>query len=304
MNIFTVLRLLLISTLLKIIAIIRQVPGNDIDTFIRKFALKSYHKLGYKRFLNLLINPISSTRYWEFDFVNRNIISHGKQKILDVSSPRFFGLYLALKYKNIEYVMINPDKNDVEETGFYHEASNPLNNFSVQIGNALSLKYDNGIFDTVISISVIEHIEGTGDKKAIQEMWRVLKPGGKLIITTNVMRKGSTEYRQQDQYSLGLKTHKGKYFFQRIYSEKILNKNIIKPLGVIPMSIEILGEIKKGWFDEYIRRWIKYEIRETVYDPWYILTKFKRYVSINELQGTGVIGLVFLKPREKSIGNK
>lgn len=298
MNIFTVLRLLFLSTLLKIIAIIRQVPGNNIDTFVRKYSFKSIKKLGYKRSLILLINPISSTRYWEFDFVNRNIISHGKQKILDVSSPRFFGLYLASKFKNIEYVMINPDKNDVIETEFYHKASSSLNNFSVQIGNALSLKYDNGIFDTVISISVIEHIEGAGDKIAIKEMWRVLKPGGKLIITTNVMRKGSTEYRPQDQYSLGLKTHKGKYFFQRIYSEKYLNKNIIKPLGVIPMSVEILGEIKKGWFDGYIRRWIKNEIRETVYDPWYIWTKFKRFSSINELQGAGVIGLAFLKPRE------
>ncbi len=298
MNIFTVLWLLFLSTLLKIIATIRQISGNEIDTFIRKFALKSYHKIGYKRSLVLLINPISSTRYWEFDFVNKNITPKGKLKILDVSSPCFFGLYLASKYKNIEYVMINPDKNDVKETELYHQASNYLNNFSVQIGNALSLNYGNGMFDTVISISVIEHIEGRGDKKAIQEMWRVLKPGGRLIITTNVMRKGRTEYRQQDQYSLGLKTHRGKYFFQRIYSEKHLNKYIIKPLSILPISVEILGEIKKGWFDEYIRRWIKNEIRETVYDPWYILTKFKKYGSINELQGTGVIGLAFLKPTE------
>jgi len=297
-NVFTVLRLLFLSTLLKIIAIIKQIPGNDIDTFIRKFALKSYNKLGYKRSLVLLINPISSTRYWEFNFVNKNIIPEGKQKILDVSSPCFFGLYLASKYKNLNYAMINPDKNDVKETEIYHKAANYLSNFSVHNGNALSLNYDNGIFDTVISISVIEHIEGMEDKKAIQEMWRVLKPGGKLIITTNVMRKGRIEYRLQDQYSLGLKTHKGKYFFQRVFSEKYLKKNIIKPLGVTPISIEILGEIKKGWFDEYIRRWIKNEIRETVYDPWYILTKFKKYDSINELPGIGVIGLAFLKPTD------
>ena len=300
MNIFTVLRLLFLSSLLKIIAIIRQIPSDDIDTFIRKFALKSYHKIGYKRSFVLLINPISSTRYWEFDFVNKNITPEGKQKILDVSSPCFFGLYLASKYKNIEYVMINPDKNDVKETELYHKASNNLDNFSVHNGNALSLSYDKGIFDSVISISVIEHIDGTGDIKAIQEMWRVLKPGGKLIITTNVMRKGRTEYRHQDQYELGLKTHRGKYFFQRIYSEEQLYKNIIKPLGMSPMNIEILGEIKKGWFDNYINHWNKFPIKEsikkTVYDPWYMLTKFKTFRSFADLPGVGVIGLVFKKP--------
>ena len=295
MNIFTVLRLLLLSTLLKIIAIIRQIPSNDIDTFIRKFAFKSYIKLGYRRFLVLLINPISSTRYWEFDFVNKNIIPKGKQKVLDVSSPRFFGIYLTSKYKNIQYVMINPDKNDVKETALYHEASGGLNNFSVQIGNALSLPFNEGIFDIVISISVIEHIAGPGDKKATQEMWRVLKPGGKLIITTHVSKMHRIEYRNIDQYGLGHRKSGGKYFFQRMYSKKSLEKRVIHAIGQIPESQIIIGEINNGWFDKYIKAWQKNGLKTTVNDPWYILTKFDYFKQINDLPGIGVIGMVFIK---------
>lgn len=49
-----------------------------------------------------------------------------------------------------------------------------------------------GFFDAAISLSTIEHIgigfygdpeHESGDVKAIKELWRVLKPGGKLVLT-------------------------------------------------------------------------------------------------------------------------
>ena len=45
-------------------------------------------------------------------------------------------------------------------------------------------------FDTVVSFQVIEHIKE--DRKFVQEIWRVLKPGGKAIITTPNKKKSLT----------------------------------------------------------------------------------------------------------------
>jgi len=45
-------------------------------------------------------------------------------------------------------------------------------------------------FDTIVSFQVIEHIKD--DRKFLEEIWRVLKPGGKAIITTPNKKKSLT----------------------------------------------------------------------------------------------------------------
>ena len=41
-------------------------------------------------------------------------------------------------------------------------------------------------FDGCLCVSVIEHVPGDGDAEAMEQMWRVLRPGGTLRLTTNV----------------------------------------------------------------------------------------------------------------------
>lgn len=49
--------------------------------------------------------------------------------------------------------------------------------------NINDIKYPNNYFDRVFCISVIEHLKQNVAEKGIREMVRVLKPGGKLLIT-------------------------------------------------------------------------------------------------------------------------
>ena len=48
--------------------------------------------------------------------------------------------------------------------------------------DATDLKFDNNYFDIVIAKEIIEHLPDA--KKAIRETFRVLKPGGVLIVTS------------------------------------------------------------------------------------------------------------------------
>lgn len=294
MNIFETARLVFISLAIKIFIQIKSLPSSYIDTFARLIAIKYISRLGIARSLTLFINPISSIRYFEFDFAYRHIGKLTTQCILDISSPRLLGTYIAYKYPRVEYRMINPDSQDVKETIFIKDALS-LNNFYISQNSALKLPYKKESFDTVMSISVIEHIAGLGDKQALAEVWRVLKPSGKFILTTHIMKKSRIEFRKINQYGLATSKKKGKYFFQRIYDASSLKKRITESIGVKPTNFEIWGETEAGWFDKYIKRWIKYGLAETVYDPWYMVTKYKRYKTIDELPGLGVIGLVFKK---------
>jgi SAM-dependent methyltransferase len=48
-------------------------------------------------------------------------------------------------------------------------------------GDALDLPYDDGTFDFVIASEILEHVPA--DEQAIDELIRVLKPGGRLAVT-------------------------------------------------------------------------------------------------------------------------
>lgn len=59
-----------------------------------------------------------------------------------------------------------------------------------------TLKYPDNYFNKVINISVIEHVHN--DRKGIEEMMRVLKPGGSLLLTTEYNPKHSKDYAEDD----------------------------------------------------------------------------------------------------------
>jgi arsenite methyltransferase len=53
----------------------------------------------------------------------------------------------------------------------------------IDTGDARKLPYPDASFDVVSSITAIHNIEDTdGRRKAVSEMWRVLRPGGQLLI--------------------------------------------------------------------------------------------------------------------------
>ena len=53
--------------------------------------------------------------------------------------------------------------------------------FTVAVADALSLPFGDAEFDSVVISEVLEHIPDDG--RAIEEVWRVLKPGGRLAVT-------------------------------------------------------------------------------------------------------------------------
>lgn len=70
--------------------------------------------------------------------------------------------------------MIEEGKKDLERLG--------LATVRLELGSGTSLGFSGNIFDKIICSEVLEHIPDY--EAAIREMARVLKPGGKLVITT------------------------------------------------------------------------------------------------------------------------
>jgi len=51
----------------------------------------------------------------------------------------------------------------------------------LQNGSVLSMPYENDFFDTVLLISILEHLKPSEQSAAFSEVRRVLKPGGEVI---------------------------------------------------------------------------------------------------------------------------
>ena len=135
--------------------------------------------------------PVRRVEYpWAFF----NAKLDGPAKILDVGSGiSIFPAYLALQGHEV-YSIDNDDTLMEKIAPKLAEWSGTRVNYS--IGDAINIKFGDNTFDTVFCISVLEHLEEEKidgkyvnyrkqnlDIKAINEMLRVLKPGGLLVLT-------------------------------------------------------------------------------------------------------------------------
>ncbi len=56
-------------------------------------------------------------------------------------------------------------------------------------GSVLAMPYDNDFFDTVLLISILEHLKPAEQPQAFQEIRRVLKPAGQVIYGVPIERR-------------------------------------------------------------------------------------------------------------------
>ncbi len=61
----------------------------------------------------------------------------------------------------------------------------PLN---LRKSSVLDLPYENGFFDSVIAISILEHLKPNQQMSAFKEMKRILKPGGQIVYGVPIER--------------------------------------------------------------------------------------------------------------------
>ena len=118
-------------------------------------------------------------RLIEYYFTHSNIESGVKLKILDVGCA---GTNLPIELANRGHEVYG-----IDAMPFSHQQ-----NFTFVQGSLEHMPFDNDFFDIVTAVSTIEHvglgrygdpISPDGDKKAVEEIRRILKPGGKVVVT-------------------------------------------------------------------------------------------------------------------------
>ncbi|MFC1452297.1 class I SAM-dependent methyltransferase [Verrucomicrobiota bacterium] len=251
----------------------------------------------------LYSTPVNCTRYMEFDFARRLLPRAVTGECLDVSSPRLFSAYMLSRRPELRVSVVNPDGEDlaITRTLFRCLELDP-GRTTFEARYAGDLPWPDEHFECVWSLSVIEHIPVPEDITAVREMWRVLSPGGRLILTLPAAASGYDEFRAENVYGLDRQEHRTEegVFFQRWYAEKDIGDRIVTALpGARITRREVWGEKARGWFADYCRRWAEQGDAVSAADPFYAATRFRRYAGIDELPGAGIACLALAKQGER-----
>jgi SAM-dependent methyltransferase len=139
-------------------------------------ALRGRDRAGLRAALYRVLVPLEPWRVYELPRVARAGFAG---RCLDVSSPKLLASTLRAEGRgDWTAVDLLP-----EEVALWRLLDPALD---LRVEDARALGFPDGSFDNVACVSVIEHVHGAGDAAAMAEMWRVLRPGGVLHLTTNV----------------------------------------------------------------------------------------------------------------------
>ncbi len=194
-----------------------------------------------------IVNPLSYPRLIEYRLVRERLQLDGQEdlKVLDLGSPKLFFLLLAhrtsltLHATDLRPYFVKYSRCFLERLGHGGELGHRL---FLETQDATALSYPDHSFDRIYSISVLEHIPGSGDNAAIREIKRVLKPSGLVALTLPYSAAGYRETFRNHSVFERQPVDGAPVFYQRHYDEATLYDRIIGPSGLKLVAIDYFGE--------------------------------------------------------------
>lgn len=268
-------------------------PGLAVRLRIAALAARVARRRGRVRstaLYNMLCFPMDSTRYFEFDFMWRRLQGLSGGRYLDVSSPRLLPLLFVDARPGITATLVNPDPADLAETRDLAEACGLDSRCTFESTLIEALAIPDASLDVITCISVLEHIRD--DATALARMWRMLRPGGRLLLSLPCAATAEQQFLNVKTYDFTANEADGSVFHQYLYSEATLRR--LTAVTGPPAVQEVYGERVRGFhLALYERKW-----KDRAYpfwrEPWF-MTAFSRVGSLADLPGEGVVLLEFVK---------
>jgi SAM-dependent methyltransferase len=191
-----------------------------------------------------VINPLSYPRLMEYELAIGALGPLDGLRVLDIGSPKLPALLIA---RDAKCELFSTDIRDyfmgatADFLGRLGQGQRLGHDIHLQVQDARHLTYPDAFFDRIFSISVLEHIPDDGDSQAMQDIARVLKPGGVLTLTVPFSAAGyREEFLEGPVYERDEKDRPT--FYQRHHDLQSLNERLLEPSGLKVVKMTFFGE--------------------------------------------------------------
>jgi SAM-dependent methyltransferase len=194
-----------------------------------------------------LVIPMDPSRYLELPYTIDALKARPGERVLDLASPKLAAVALARQGAEVTSVDLFE-----EEVRTWSDLAGDVPGLRFGVADGRSLPYEDESFDHAYSVSVLDHVPGDGDGEALAELARVVRPGGRVIVTLPYSERYEEDWRDQPVYGDQEAGPDGRYFFERHYDDARLDRLVAAAPALRPVDRSVVRMLP-NWNRLYLR---------------------------------------------------
>ena len=213
-----------------------------------RLGLGHLRRRGYSRQAMIrLVIPMDPSRYLELPQTIAQLGARPGERVLDLASPKLAAVALARAGVDVTSVDLFE-----EEVRTWSDLAGDVRGLRFGVADGRALPYADASFDHAFSVSVLDHVPGEGDFTALAELARVVRPGGRVILTLPFSEPYHEDWRDRPLYGDQEPGPDGRYFFERRYDEARLQRLIAAAPGLLLTDRSVV-RMEPNWNRLYLR---------------------------------------------------
>lgn len=194
-----------------------------------------------------VVIPLDPGRYVELPWALGRLPAVAGKRVLDIGSPKLLAAALARRGAHVAVV------DELEsEIAAWRSLTRGVSGLELVVGDGRSLACPDASFDHALSISVLEHVPGDGDRDVLRELARCVRRGGRIVLTMPYAEEAWDEYREHAVYvDHGPEGDRG-HLFQRWYDDARVDALLagVPEVRVVERSI---ARLAPNWHRAYTK---------------------------------------------------
>jgi SAM-dependent methyltransferase len=179
--------------------------------------------------------PLDPSRYLELPDAIERLGAAPGDRVLDLASPKLMAV--ALARAGVDVTSVDAFQAEVDT---WSALAGGYEGLSLLQADGRDLPFEDASFDHAYSISVLEHIPGAGDAEALRELARVVRPGGRVVLTNPFAEEYGEDWRDAPVYG-DQEATEGRYFFERWYDDEALTRLLAGAPDLTPVHRDVVS---------------------------------------------------------------
>jgi SAM-dependent methyltransferase len=197
--------------------------------------------------LTRILIPLDPSRYLELPQTLAALAARPGERVLDLASPKL--LAVAVARRGAEVTSLDLYEREIET---WRALAGGEPGLRFEVGDGRALPAGDASFDHAYSVSVLEHMPNGGDEQALRELARVVRPGGRVLLTLPYAAVYREDWRDRPVYGDQEPGRDGRYFFERWYDDARLERLLAAAPDLRVFERQVVG-MQPNWHMLYLR---------------------------------------------------